>query len=75
MLAISWAGFLLFAANLAHSIVGASELFVGFRLADRSAFEAATWLIVATLGNLVGGVGLVTLYRTAQAREAERNVG
>jgi formate/nitrite transporter FocA (FNT family) len=72
MFAITWAGFLLFAANLSHSIVGASELFVGFRLAERSILEVAQWQLVATLGNLVGGVGLVTLYRTAQARESER---
>jgi formate/nitrite transporter FocA (FNT family) len=73
ILAISWTGFLLFAANLAHSIVGASEQFVGFRLAERPIFEVVEWQLVATIGNLVGGVGLVTLYRTAQAREGKRN--
>ena len=29
----------------------------------------ASWLAIATLGNLVGGVGLVTLFRLAQVQQ------
>lgn len=70
--AIFAAGYVLFAANLAHSIVGASALFIGYAPAGHSAFDVARWLAVATAGNLVGGVGLVTLFRLAQANEKER---
>ncbi len=62
-------GYLLFAANLSHSIVGAAVIFAGFRLAGDGVADVARWVLVATLGNLVGGVGLVTLLRFAQARE------
>jgi hypothetical protein len=29
------------------------------------------WLVLATAGNLVGGVGLVTLFRLAQTHQAD----
>ena len=69
MAAVYAAGYLLFAANLSHSMVGAAVIFVGFHLAGRAAAEAVSWVLIATLGNLVGGIGLVTLFRFAQARE------
>jgi formate/nitrite transporter FocA (FNT family) len=31
--------------------------------------DVAVWLLIATVGNLVGGVGLVTLFRLAQAHK------
>jgi formate/nitrite transporter FocA (FNT family) len=72
MVAIFGAGYLLFAANLSHSIVGSSLLFVGFGPAGRSLGEVIVWELVATAGNLVGGVGFVTLFRIVQAREKAR---
>ncbi len=62
-------GYVLFAANLSHSIIGASLLFVGFVSANKTLADVLVWLLVATVGNLVGGVGLVTLFRYAQAEE------
>lgn len=75
MLAIFGVGYLIFAANLSHSIVGASELFVGFRLTGHSPLDVAAWLLVATTGNLVGGVGFVALFRIVQAEEQEGQSG
>jgi formate-nitrite transporter family protein len=69
MAAVYAAGYVLFAANLSHSMVGAAVIFVGFHLAGRAAAEAVVWVLIATLGNLVGGIGLVTLFRFVQARE------
>src|SRR5437016_13625925 len=71
ILAIIAAGYVLFAANLSHSIVSASILLVGVWSTDHAPLEVAPWLIVATLGNLVGGVGLVTLFRLTQAKQQE----
>ncbi len=62
-------GYVLFGANLSHSIIGASIIFVGFAAAGRTLIDVAAWITVATIGNLVGGVGLVTLFRFVQARE------
>jgi formate/nitrite transporter FocA (FNT family) len=70
--AIFAAGFVLFAANVSHGIVGASILFVGFRLTPHPVSELVLWLILASLGNLIGGVGFVTLFRLAQVKEKER---
>ncbi|MDQ3809810.1 MAG: formate/nitrite transporter family protein [Chloroflexota bacterium] len=72
MLAIYAGGYLLFAANLSHSIVSASALLVGFVQAGASALEVAVWILAATVGNLVGGVGLVTLFRVTQAHEQRK---
>jgi formate/nitrite transporter FocA (FNT family) len=69
IVAIAATGYLLFAANLAHSIVGASLLFVGYGLAGQAPADLLTYLVLSTVGNLVGGVGLVTLFRLAQAEE------
>ena len=69
MLTICAAAYVLMAANLSHSIVSASVLLVGFVATQHSMFEVVGWLLIATAGNLVGGVGLVTLFRLAQAHQ------
>jgi formate/nitrite transporter FocA (FNT family) len=69
MLVIGAAAYVLMAANLSHSIVSASILFVGFSLTQHSVGSVSVWLLIATAGNLVGGVGLVTLFRLAQAHQ------
>src|SRR5919206_3260796 len=71
VIAIGAAGYVLFAANLSHSIVSTSVLLAGFAQAQRSLAEVGGWLMVATAGNLVGGLGLVTLFRLTQANEQE----
>ena len=35
---------------------------------DRRLLHNVDWVLIATAGNLVGGVGLVTLFRMVQAR-------
>jgi formate/nitrite transporter FocA (FNT family) len=70
--AIFAAGYALFATNMSHGVVGASILFVGFRLAHKSLATLVIWVILASLGNLIGGVGFVTLFRAAQVREKRR---
>jgi formate/nitrite transporter FocA (FNT family) len=72
VLVIFAAGYVLFAANLAHSIVGSSLLFVGYRLAGRPLIDVVIWIALATAGNLAGGIGFVTLFRLAQVWEKER---
>lgn len=72
MLAIWAGGFLVFATNVSHTVVGASILFAGFQLAHRPVWQVLAWLAVATVGNLVGGVGLVTLFRLVQVRSTDR---
>jgi formate/nitrite transporter FocA (FNT family) len=73
MLAIVAGGYVLFAANLSHSIVSASVLMVGFVDAQVDLGSLVRWLALATVGNLVGGVGLVTLFRLTQAHEESKN--
>ena len=68
MAAIFAAGYLLFAANLSHSMVGAAVLLVGFGPAHHGLADVLTWILAATAGNLVGGVGLVALFRIAQVK-------
>ena len=72
ILAIWAAGYVLFATNLSHAIVGAALLFVGFHISHHTFWQALGWLALATFGNLIGGVGLVTLFRLAQAKEKAR---
>ena len=71
IVAIGAAGYVLFGANLSHSIVSTSVLLAGFVEAHRGLNEVAVWLVVATAGNLVGGLGLVTLLRVTQAKQQE----
>ena len=69
VLLICAGAYVLMAANLSHSIVSASLLFVGFLATPHGPGEVAAWLAVATAGNLVGGLGLVTLFRLTQAHQ------
>jgi formate/nitrite transporter FocA (FNT family) len=69
ILVIGAAGYLLMAANLSHSIVSASVLLVGFVSTQHGLAEVVIWLLIATAGNLVGGLGLVTLFRPVQVRQ------
>jgi formate-nitrite transporter family protein len=71
-IAIFGAGYVLFAANLSHAIVGAAIIFAGFWHAHHTVSDVAGWLGLTTAGNLVGGIGFVTMFRIAQAREKER---
>jgi formate/nitrite transporter FocA (FNT family) len=71
---VSWiAGAILALGAFNHAIVVSIELFLGIRFgADvpwRFLFEN---LLVATAGNMVGGIGLVTLNRFAQAKSGGR---
>jgi len=69
ILAIAAAGYVLFAANLSHSIVSASILYAGFPSTGHSFGDVMVWLVVATCGNLVGGLSLVTMFRLTQAEQ------
>jgi formate-nitrite transporter family protein len=69
ILVIGAGGYVLMAANLSHSIVSASALLVGFASTTHAPVDVVVFILVATCGNLVGGVGLVTLFRFAQARQ------
>jgi formate/nitrite transporter FocA (FNT family) len=69
IIAIFAAGYVLFASNLSHSIVSTSVLLAGFVGAHHSLADVAIWVLVATAGNLVGGLGLVTLFRLTQAHQ------
>jgi formate/nitrite transporter FocA (FNT family) len=70
-MAIIAGGYVLFASNLSHSIVSTSVLLVGFTVVHRSLTEVGVWVLIATAGNLVGGLGLVTLFRLTQAEQQE----
>ena len=72
IMAIGAAGYVLFAANLSHSIVSTSVLLAGFRAAQHSLTDVGVWVLIATAGNLVGGLGLVTLFRLTQAHQQEQ---
>lgn len=72
ILTIFGAGYMLFASNISHSMVSSSILLVAYRDIGRSLTSVAAWIGVATLGNLVGGVGFVTLFRLAQVKEKAR---
>lgn len=73
VLAIFSAGYVVFATNISHAIVGAAIIFAGFWHAHRTVTDVAGWLGLTTAGNLVGGIGFVTFFRIAQAREKQRN--
>lgn len=65
-------GFVLAAGPFDHVIVSALHLLIGMLLgAPIGAAELAEITAVSTAGNLVGGVGLVTLSHVAQAKGAE----
>lgn len=67
ILAALSAGFLLGAGGLLHAVVGSLEMFAALQVG--APFGYADWLGMlgwSTLGNMVGGVGLVTLLRLVQ---------
>ena len=69
--AIIAAGYVLFAVNLAHTIVGAALIFAGYRGTGHSLVDVARWLSLATVGNLVGGITFVTGFRVVQVKEKQ----
>jgi formate/nitrite transporter FocA (FNT family) len=71
IMAIAAGGYVLFASNLSHSIVSTSVLLVGFPVVHRSLADVGIWVVIATAGNVVGGLGLVTLFRLTQAEQQE----
>ena len=61
-------GFLLFVTTLNHVIVGAAELFFGIRYGARIGWgDYVENLVVAAVGNIMGGLLFVTLTRFGQA--------
>lgn len=71
--AIWAAGYVLFSANLSHAIVGAAMIFAGSVHGHEVWTSVVRWLALATAGNLIGGVTLVTVFRVIQARQRERS--
>jgi formate/nitrite transporter FocA (FNT family) len=72
LLAALATAFLLAAAPLAHVIVASLELFAGIHAG--ASFGYLTWAATAawyTLGNIVGGVGLVTVLRLVQVGQSK----
>ena len=67
--AIVAAGYVLFAPNLAHTI------FAGWRDSGHPLGDLVRWLVLATVGNLVGGVAFVTAFRVVQVNEKRRQRG
>lgn len=72
--AIWAAGYAIFATNTSHTVVSAALVFVGFHLLHASPGAVAGYIGLCTIGNLVGGVGLVTLFRVAQVRGRNRTL-
>jgi formate-nitrite transporter family protein len=72
LLAAMATAFLLAAAPLAHVIVASLEMFAGLHAG--AGFGYLTWATTAawfTLGNILGGVGLVTVLRLVQVGPAQ----
>ncbi len=69
-------GFLLLAPSMNHAVVGTGEILLGIfaGTSDAGFLDLAGNLGVATAGNLVGGIGLITFTRLVQSRE-EPGVG
>lgn len=72
VVAIFAAGYTLFATNVSHAIVGSALIFVGFSHSGYGPGDVARWVGLATAGNLVGGVGFVTMFRMVQIWEKGR---
>lgn len=69
-------GFLLALGPFDHVVVTALHVFMGILFGAAVSYGAlAEVVVIATAGNLVGGLGLVTLTHVAQARGAERSNG
>jgi formate-nitrite transporter family protein len=65
-------GFFVAVGPFDHVIVNALHLLFGMRFGDVAADDLAVGTAVAALGNVVGGVLLMTLTHTAQARAQRR---
>jgi formate-nitrite transporter family protein len=72
VVAIWAAGYVLFATNLSHAIVGAAMILTGFVHAHQTWHAVAAWLGLSTAGNLFGGVALVTCFRLVQAHHRQQ---
>ena len=73
-LVVIWAaGYTLFASNVAHVVVGAALLFAGIGHTGHAWSELPPWLATVTAGNLIGGLGFVTLFRLVQVWEQRRS--
>ncbi len=69
-------GFLLAVGPFDHVVVTALHVFLGILFGAPIGFATlATTIVIATAGNLVGGVGLVTLSHVAQAKGARESGG
>lgn len=69
-------GFLLAVGPFDHVVVTVLHVFLGIRFGAAVSYgELGVVMGLATAGNLVGGVGLVTLSHAAQARGAEESGG
>lgn len=66
------AGYVVFATNMSHAIVSAAIVFAGFFRTGNDVLDVTRYMAITVVGNLVGGVGLVTLFRLAQAKEKQR---
>jgi formate/nitrite transporter FocA (FNT family) len=72
---VAWvAGALLLLGTFNHVIVATIELIFGYRLGAHLAwtFILGNFLLAAA-GNMLGGLGLVTLNRLTQGKQGERN--
>lgn len=66
--------FVVGAAQLAHCIAGSGEILSALLAGRVSGGEYLHWLTVATLGNTVGGVVMVSLLNYGQVRGSHHNI-
>lgn len=59
--------------HLAHCIASSSYILVAMFAGDVTAGDYLTWLTMATAGNILGGVGIVTLLNYGQVRLGSQN--
>ena len=72
-LVVIWAaGYTLFATNVSHVVVGAALIFAGVGHTGHAWSEVPPWIGITTAGNVVGGLGFVTLFRLVQVWEQRR---
>lgn len=72
-LVVIWAaGYTLFATNVSHIVVGAALIFAGVGHTAHAWSEVPPWVGIVTAGNIVGGLGFVTLFRLVQVWEERR---
>jgi formate/nitrite transporter FocA (FNT family) len=72
---VAWiAGALLLLGSFNHVIVATLELIFGYRLGSHFSWTFILGdFLLAAAGNMLGGLGLVTLNRLTQGRQGERN--